>query len=95
MVSLSQFEENMENKFKKKHQGAAFMAPVESILLYGKDIDMKAIEKKLDGCLPICSYIHNLKSDTSLESAEELRTAVLDRETWKRRAESRRALARP
>ena len=54
MVSLSQVEENMENKFKKKHQGAAFMAPVECILLYGKNIDMKAVEKKLDGCLPIC-----------------------------------------
>ena len=59
MVSLSQVEENMEIKFKKKHQGAAFMAPVESILLYGKDIEktrtyIKAIEKKLDGCLPKC-----------------------------------------
>ena len=39
---------------------------------------------------PTVTYIDNLKSDTSLESAEELRTAVLDRETWKRRA-----LARP
>ena len=39
MVSLSQVEENMEIKFKKKHQGAAFIAPVESILLYGKDVD--------------------------------------------------------
>ena len=60
MVSLSQVEENMENKFKKKHQGAAFMAPVESILLYGKDMDMKAIEKKLDGCLPICYVWYQL-----------------------------------
>ena len=44
---------------------------------------------------PAVTYTDNLKSGTSLESAEELRTAVLDRETWKRRAESRRALARP
>ena len=35
---------------------------------------------------PAVTYIDNLKSDTSLESAEELRTAMLDRETWKRRA---------
>ena len=41
------------------------------------------------------TYIDILKSDTSLESAEELRTPMLDRETWKRRAKSRRALARP
>ena len=35
---------------------------------------------------PAITYIDNLKIDTSLESAEELRTAMLDRETWKRRA---------
>ena len=39
MVSLSQVEENMEIKFKKKCQRAAYMAPVESILLYGKDME--------------------------------------------------------
>ena len=44
---------------------------------------------------PAVTSTDNLKSDTSLESAEELRTAMLDRETWKRRAESRRSLARP
>ena len=37
---------------------------------------------------PAVTYIDNLKIDTSLESAEELRTATMleDRETWKRRA---------
>ena len=44
---------------------------------------------------PAVTYIDNLKSDTSLESAEELRAAMLDRKTWKWRAESRRAFARP
>ena len=29
---------------------------------------------------PAVTYIDNLKSDTSLESVEELRTAMLDRE---------------
>ena len=41
------------------------------------------------------TYIDTPESDTSLESAEELRTAMLDRETRKRRADSRKALARP
>ena len=39
---------------------------------------------------PAVTHYNNLKSDTSLESAKELRTAMLYRETWKRRA-----LARP
>ena len=30
---------------------------------------------------PVVTYIDNVKSDTSLESVEELRTAMLDRET--------------
>ena len=41
------------------------------------------------------SLLDNLKSDTSLESAEELRAAMLDWETWKRGAEYRRVLAWP
>ena len=32
---------------------------------------------------PAVTYIDNLKSDTSLESVEELRTAMLDREPLK------------
>ena len=32
---------------------------------------------------PAVTYIDNLKSDTSLESVEELRTAMLDREPFK------------
>ena len=39
---------------------------------------------------PAVTYKDNLKNDTSLESAEELRTAMLDKETWKRHAESRK-----
>ena len=39
---------------------------------------------------PAVAHYNNLKSDTSLESAKELRTAMLYRETWKQRA-----LARP
>ena len=39
---------------------------------------------------PAVAHYSNMKNDTSLESAKELRTAMLDRETWKRRA-----LARP
>ena len=58
MVSLSQVEENMEIKFKKKYQGAAFMAPCRIYPAlwqrHGRDMDMKAIEKKLDGSLPKC-----------------------------------------
>ena len=42
---------------------------------------------------PAVTYIDNLKSDSGLESAEEMRTAMLDKDTWKRRAESRCALA--
>ena len=42
---------------------------------------------------PAVTDIDNLKSDSSLESAEEMRTAMLDKETWKKRAESRCALA--
>ena len=44
---------------------------------------------------PAVTYIDNLKSDTKLESAEELKTAMLDRETLKRRTELRCALAQP
>ena len=46
------------------------------------------IRGRMNMARPAVTYIHNLKSDTSLESAEELRTAMLtlDRETWKRRA---------
>lgn len=44
---------------------------------------------------PAVTSTDNLKSDTSLESAEELRTAMLDWKTWKRRAEYRRVLAWP
>ena len=44
---------------------------------------------------PAVTYIDNLTSDTSLKSTEELRTAMLDKETWKRCDESRQALARP
>ena len=51
----------------------------------------------MSGCIsigrPAVTDIDNLKSDSSLESAEEMRTAMLDKETWKRRAESRCALA--
>lgn len=36
---------------------------------------------------PAVTYIDNLKSGTSLESEEELRTAMVDKETWKRRAD--------
>ena len=32
---------------------------------------------------PAVTYMDNLKSDTSLESVEELRTAMLDREPLK------------
>ena len=39
---------------------------------------------------PAVAHYNNMKNDTTLESAKELRTAMLDRETWKRRA-----LARP
>ena len=39
---------------------------------------------------PAVAHYNNMKNDTSLQSAKELRTAMLDRETWKRRA-----LARP
>ena len=39
---------------------------------------------------PAVAHYSNMKNDTSLESAKELRTAMLDRETWKRRT-----LARP
>ena len=44
---------------------------------------------------PAVTYIENLNSDTSLKSVEELRTVMLDGETWKRCVESRQALARP
>ena len=44
---------------------------------------------------PAVTYIDNLYSNTSFKSAEELRTVMLDRDTWKRRAESRCALAWP
>ena len=53
--------------------------------------------QRMSGCMNMgrlaVTYIDNLKSDISLESAEELRTAILDRETWKRRTEPRCALA--
>ena len=39
---------------------------------------------------PAVAHYNNMKNDTTLESAKELRTAMLDRETWKGRA-----LARP
>ena len=44
------------------------------------------INSRMNMGRPAVTYIDNLKSDTSLESAEELRTAMLDRETWERRA---------
>ena len=44
---------------------------------------------------PAVTYIDNLKSDTKLESTEELKTAMLDRETLKRCTELRCALAQP
>ena len=44
---------------------------------------------------PAVTYIDNLNSYTSLKSVEELRTEMLDGETWKRCAESRQALAWP
>ena len=47
----------------------------------------------MSGCTnmgrPAVTYIDNLKSDTKLESGEELKTAMLDRETLKRRPEPR------
>ena len=53
----------------------------------------------MSGCTnmgkPVVTHIDNLKSDTKLESAEELKTAMLDRETLKRRTEPRCALAQP
>ena len=41
------------------------------------------------------TYIDTLMKDTNLESIEELRTAMMDREGWKKRTESMRAEARP
>ena len=44
---------------------------------------------------PAVTYVDNLKTDSCLESVEELKTAMLDCVTCRRRAESRRALSRP
>ena len=41
------------------------------------------------------NYIDTLMEDTGLEGVEELKTAMMDREGWRRRAESRRVKTRP
>ena len=41
------------------------------------------------------NYIDTLMEDTGLESTEELKTAMMDREGWRRRAASRRVETRP
>ena len=44
---------------------------------------------------PAITYIDTLMDDTNLESVEELRTAMMNREGWMRRAESKRDEVRP
>ena len=41
------------------------------------------------------TYIDTLMEDTGVGSTNELKTAMLDREGWRRRATFRRAEARP
>ena len=41
------------------------------------------------------TYIDTLMRDTNLASADELKTAMMDREGWRRRADSKRVETRP
>ena len=41
------------------------------------------------------TYMDTLMRDTNLASVEELRTAMMDREDWRRRADSKRVETRP
>ena len=41
------------------------------------------------------TYIDNLREDTGLAATEEIRTAAMDREGWRKRSEGVRAGARP
>ena len=70
--------------FRLKLAGHCVIHPEEEVCL--KLVHWQPMSRRMNMGRQAVTYTDNLKSDTHLESAEELRTAMLDRETWKRRA---------
>ena len=74
-----------------KLAGHCFRHPAEEA---SKLVLWQPMSGRMNNGRPAVTYVDNLKSGTSLESAEELRTVMFGRETQKRSAESRLTLAR-